>query len=90
MKFRKKPVVIDAFQLGNNIKKIGDVPDEFLVPSIDYIKIDKGLDTEHWIAYVNTMEGRMHVSKNDWIIKGVNGEFYPCKPGVFEKTYEKV
>ncbi len=38
---------------------------------------------------INTLEGKMTASEGDWIIKGVNGEFYPCKPDIFEKTYEK-
>jgi hypothetical protein len=41
-------------------------------------------------GYINTLEGRMTVSIGDFVIKGVNGEFYPCKPDIFEKTYEKV
>lgn len=40
--------------------------------------------------YIETLEGRMHASPGDWIITGVNGEQYPCKPDVFEKTYESV
>ena len=39
---------------------------------------------------VHTLEGDMRASVGDWIIKGVNGEFYPCKPDIFEKTYEAV
>ena len=58
-KYRKKPVVIDAYQT------------------------DKELEIE-------TLEGTMHASVGDWIITGVNGEKYPCKPDIFEKTYEKV
>lgn len=40
--------------------------------------------------YIETLEGRMHASPGDWIITGVNGEKYPCKPDIFEKTYEPV
>lgn len=40
--------------------------------------------------YIDTLEGRMHASPGDWIITGVNGEQYPCKPDIFEKTYEPV
>lgn len=39
---------------------------------------------------IPTLEGVMVASENDWIIKGVNGEFYPCKPDIFEKAYEKI
>ena len=58
-KFRKKPVVIDAYQT------------------------DKEID-------IATLEGVMHANIGDWIITGVKGERYPCKPDVFEKTYEPV
>jgi hypothetical protein len=40
--------------------------------------------------YIETLEGKMTAKPNDWIIKGVNGEFYPCKPDIFHKTYELV
>ena len=40
--------------------------------------------------YIETLEGVMHASQGDWIITGVNGEKYPCKPDIFEKTYEPV
>jgi hypothetical protein len=40
--------------------------------------------------FIETLEGNHHVSNGDWIIRGVNGEFYPCKPGIFEKTCEEV
>lgn len=77
MKFRKKPVVIDAIQwTGDNIEEIG----EFLT----------GV---HWATagrnpVIPTREGDMTASPNDWIIKGVAGEFYPCKPDIFAATYE--
>jgi hypothetical protein len=59
MKFRKKPVVIEAYQT------------------------DKPLDIE-------TLEGTMHADPGDWIITGVHGEKYPCKPDIFALTYEPV
>lgn len=58
-RFRKKPVVIEAFQT--------EVP----------------MDIE-------TLEGTMHASPGDWIITGLRGEQYPCKPDIFEKSYERV
>jgi len=39
---------------------------------------------------INTLEGQMIAKKGDWIIKGINGEIYPCKPDIFKKTYEEV
>lgn len=75
--YRKKPVVIEAMQLRLlNFEEI-----EIFVGG-DIGKNEKG---ETVIA---TLEGAMKCSINDWIIKGVNGEFYPCKPDIFEKTYE--
>ena len=59
MKFRKKPVVVDAY------------------------KTDREMNIE-------PLEGVMHAEPGDWIITGVNGERYPCKPDIFEKTYEPV
>ncbi len=58
-KYRKKPVIIEAYQT------------------------DKEMD-------IDTLEGTMHASVGDYIITGVNGEQYPCKPDIFEKTYEPV
>ena len=79
-KYRKKPVVIEAIQYdGYHTGKIHDFcGDKVLEPvGKDYIEIV-------------TLEGVMRASKGDYIIKGVNGEFYPCKPDIFEKTYEEV
>lgn len=45
---------------------------------------------DHLIAHIKTLEGLMTVTSGDWIITGVNGEVYPCKPDIFEKTYEPV
>lgn len=58
-KFRKKPVIIEAYQTEEEID-------------------------------IETLEGIMHASVGDWIITGVNGEQYPCKPDIFEKTYEAI
>jgi len=76
-KFRKKPVVIDAVQYdGINESEIEQFVGISYVPGRDF--------------KIRTLEGDMLASVGDWIIKGVNGEFYPCKPDIFEKTYEAV
>jgi hypothetical protein len=76
-KWRKKPVVIEAVQwLGNN-------QDEVLAFCEDFARIDIANKLE-----IITLEGVMNASVNDYIIRGVNGEFYPCKPDIFMKTYE--
>lgn len=76
-KFRKKPVVIEAVQFDPN----GTWPD-CVKPWGSVHPRDMS-----W-GYIETLEGKMHVMAGDWIIKGVKGEFYPCKPDIFEQTYE--
>jgi len=80
-KFRKKPVVVEAVQwTGNNREEM-----EKFIPNTILAK----KNAEEELA-IGTLEGVMTASKNDWIIKGVHGEYYPCKPDIFEKTYEQV
>jgi hypothetical protein len=79
MKFRKKPVVIDAWKWTG--KMWNHVIEE--LPPGAYLGTDESL-------LIPTLEGVMTASAGDWIIKGVKGEFYPCKPDIFEATYEKV
>ena len=77
-KYRKKPVVIEAIQwIGNNLSEI----DNF---------IGRNVDNKETTLVIHTLEGDMEASIGDYIIKGVNGEFYPCKPDIFDKTYEEV
>lgn len=87
-KFRKKPVVIEAVKyLGNGNMENSGVPDwiwrafetKVLLPT-------NGSDP----LLVVTLEGNMTVNPGDFIIQGVSGELYPCKPDIFEKTYEPV
>ena len=79
-KYRKKPVVIEAVQwTGKNITEVLDFMD-WRNAAHDAVS---GLT-------IRTLEGNHHASPGDFIIKGVNGEFYPRKPDIFEKTYEKV
>lgn len=84
MKFRKKPVVIEAFQWS-----MDDKTQEIPVWLVDAIRRNTVCDTEHGM-FVRTLEGDMQVSDGDWIIKGVKGELYPCKPDIFAATYEAV
>ena len=81
MKFRKKPVVIEAVQwTGANYQDIR--------PFCPIAIIERGPDLRP-VCTIPTLEGDMPVSPGDWIIKGVKGEFYPCKPDIFEVTYEE-
>lgn len=87
-RFRKKPVVIEARQLtGGTIDyyEIAEWCDGNV--NVQTSKDRRGLEPS--IA-IKTLEGVMNATPGDWIIEGVNGEFYPCKPDIFEKTYELV
>jgi len=76
-KYRKLPVEIEAIQFtGNNMPEL-----ELFVP------VGRYHDDETFS--IITLEGEMHVSVDDYVIKGVKGEFYPCKPDIFEATYER-
>jgi len=85
MKYRKKPVVIEAFQWKVSMGEIGDVFFQENDPDVHKYEF-KGM-TGNW--KINTLEGCMRVTPEDWIITGINGEKYPCKPDIFEKTYEQ-
>ena len=80
MKYRKKPVVIDAIQwTGKNLLEICNFTGRC---GGELIKSGE--------LYIDTLEGVHHATVCDFIIKGVHGEFYPCKPDIFAKTYEVV
>lgn len=82
MKFRKKPVMIEAVQwTGGNANEIESFVNQVMLTK------DSGPFEEFIIT---TLEGDMKAKTGDWIIKGVKGEFYPCKPDIFEATYEAV
>jgi hypothetical protein len=89
MKFKKKPVVIEAVQL-----RWDTWPEMCDFANVGYL-IDGNpegimlLDNKCGLQ-IPTLEGLMTASENDWIIKGVKGELYPCKPDIFEMTYEPV
>ena len=86
MKFRKKPVVIDAVQwTGDNL---GEVFDGLNMQHMELRSIYPGAASG--MLYVRTLEGEMRADKNDWILRGVRGELYPCKPDIFSETYERV
>jgi hypothetical protein len=81
-KFRKKPVVIDAFQWRPLSREAQDkaVPDWIVMKNHD---IGPGNS-----LMIHTLEGIMRADPDDWIIRGVKGEIYPCKPDIFAATYE--
>ena len=80
-RFRKKPVEVEAVQwTGSNINELWDV---FSAENI-YGPTEKNPD---WLI-IATLEGDMRANVGDWIIQGVKGELYPCKPDIFDATYE--
>lgn len=79
-KFRKRPVIIEAIQwLDDNFQELEDFGSDR-----DIISNPDGTLT------ICTLEGNHTAQKKDWIIRGVQGEVYPCKPDIFEQTYEEV
>lgn len=82
MKYRKKPVEVEAIQW------IGKFDRNMSLFVGDKATI-KGVE-EPFEMIIHTLEGDMQANIGDFIIRGVNGEFYPCKPDIFEKTYERV
>lgn len=90
--YRKKPVEIEAFIMG-----VDDRPDWFQdkvsangIITFSLEPSDSPFDFVPTYCEINTLEGTMRGDYGDYIIQGVNGEVYPCKPDIFEKTYDFV
>ena len=95
MKYRKRPVVIEAIQLKvTNVLEVESFIEGKEIKIEGFIEGEKFQDYIHEVVMhgrqIKTLEGVMTANIGDFIIKGVNGEFYPCKPDIFEKTYEIV
>lgn len=100
MKFRKKPVVIEAFQMTKKRRRDNSEWPEWLNRAWQKDIIESGavfcasdgcLPSEtHTPLFIQTLEGTHRITWDDWIIQGVKGELYPCKPDIFEATYEPV
>lgn len=85
--YRKKPVTIEAIKFdGKNGLEILD----WIFQSDSAKRIGLEQLSKNETLTIETLEGNMTASKGDYIIKGVKGEFYPCKPDIFEQTYEEV
>lgn len=83
--FVKKPVQIEAIQFFDTVDRIHEICEwskEGIV--VDYT------DPSSVTLRIHTLEGTMTANEGDWIIKGIQGEFYPCKPDIFETTYEEL
>lgn len=88
MKYRKKPVVIEAWEF---TKKALERTDSWLRgQKREYLHLVSQYGGEVLYIEIDTLEGRMRADLGDFIIQGVNGEFYPCKPDIFHKTYEVI
>ena len=88
MKYRKKPVVIEAIQWNGNTTEIKTFCKDKCSYSVEDSAWEVGKGVPHEELIIHTLEGDMKARRNDYIIQGVNGEFYPCKPDISEKTYE--
>ncbi len=87
IKFRKKPVIIEAVEYAGSgnlrLRYVGNVPDWL------WEAFENGIaENRRGELVIKTLEGEHHVSPGDWIIRGVKGELYACKPDIFEATYE--
>ncbi|MDI5767642.1 hypothetical protein MJN71_20830 [Salmonella enterica subsp. enterica serovar Cerro] len=82
-KFRKKPVIIDAVLWDGKLETVEEILSGSTCSSVEQDLCDPAL-------IIETLEGKMKADVGDWIIKGVKGELYPCKPDIFEATYQPV
>ena len=89
-KYRKRPVEVEAFQILMGTLRKRDYPQWFadaIASGVVYQKANPNYPVE---CTIRTLEGDMDANLCDYIIKGVNGELYPCKPDIFDKTYMEV
>lgn len=91
-KYRKKPVVVEAVRwTGSNLEEIRNfVGSDLIEECVELFDIKRTLKEMLVDIAIDTLEGTMRVDYGDYIIKGVKGEFYPCKPDIFIKIYEEV
>jgi len=87
-KYRKKPVIIEAVLYDE--EKGATAEYIYLWAASNAVNIQPAFSQGVMHLNIETLEGTMKAQQGDWIIKGVQGEFYPCKPNIFEQTYEAV
>lgn len=80
-KYVKKPIVIEALKIEWGSRK---------TDLLDFAGMENVYQNEFGEVFIKTLEGNMKVSVGDYVIKGIEGEFYPCKPNIFKKTYSEV
>jgi hypothetical protein len=100
--YRKKPVVVHAMQWDGTSISASEIIDDLIKLSKNWPELDESLHGKSkGIGYFNlpgekfsfevmTLEGKMQITPNDYVIVGLAGEVYPCKPDIFEKTYKEV
>lgn len=86
MKYRKKPIVVDAFRFG--VDNVPEWCEDAVLQGWYPVRDEHG--KQLFGVMINTLEGVMAAYSGDYIVKGVNGEIYPVKADIFEKTYERV
>ena len=90
MKSRKKAVEIEAVEwTGFNLKEIQDFVGDSLIVEYNDAAYQAGVAPPVVRLTIHTLEGDMICNRGDYIIKGIKGEFYPCKPDIFEQSYEQ-
>lgn len=91
-KYRKKPVVVEAVRwTESNLEEIRNfVGSDLIEECVEFFDIKRTLNKMLVGIAIDTLEGTMRVDYGDYIIKGVKGEFYPCKPDIFEQSYEEI
>lgn len=90
-KYRKKPVVIEAIQFDGTPERATEIID-WVIAGGHTAKMESlacAGDVPPWGVFIYTLEGTMAAGRDDWVIRGVQGEFYPCKPDIFAATYER-
>lgn len=91
IKARKKPVIIECVQWdGTNKKEIEEFCGKECIFELDTHAYDAGVAPPRWNLTIHTLEGDHFAIEGDYIIKGIKGEFYPCKKDIFLKTYDIV
>jgi hypothetical protein len=82
--FRKKPVEVQAWHFDGSFESVEELFELYGQGMRWSARANGG------VVYIDTLEGTMEASRGDWIIRGVKGELYPCKPDIFEATYDQV
>lgn len=85
--FQKKPVVVEAHQFDGSSSAVAEFKHWM---NGGEMRLGQVRTRDLRPLYINTLEGEMMAQPGDWVIKGIQGEFYPCKPDIFEATYQAV